>query len=632
MSFPTTIKYAIPELFGAKEQSFVLHSGLTIFVGPNGAGKTQVMRYLKEKSLEAHSSTRKVRYLSAGRIAPLESFISNFDGQRGKPQYDSAALGGKNYSQYRHQAETAYGDFHTLSLKPELQIKVAARLQALFKRDMYIEWDEGKLKVKFKRLDWAGKSYSFAREASGLLNIVVILAALYDDEVSILLLDEPEISLHPQYQSFLLREIQAVAGDPTDSKKKIVIMATHSPTMLPIQKVEDLTRIVFFSNAETSPSQVPDDAGELKNKNLKALISRLGASHKEAFFSEYPLLVEGPSDSIICNALDQCLNLYLGVGGTQIVPVTGKDNMPVTAKLMRLMGKKPIILADLDGLTDGNDLVAIFFNDHSAEKLVQEKGHTDLSTFIGKVNTDFCSAIKNHWDDLQLEAEKHTYWSKKDPEKNEEISRKRSGMAVLLSSTKSQRAAWNYADWEKLYTRLNSLLESLEKAGCFFLRKGTIENYYQCSNRDPSSDKPRIAAQEAEEFANKERSFFEEHYADVVKALNYAAQAPTIDEATKVSELLLAVAAPLLSQLKQDTNQAQLEAIAEGILRERATLFQIEKTSTVNELSLKFDLKPKTLNVSGFPITLNKGQDPIKDVEAQIKGKHDHDIAVTGDY
>jgi predicted ATP-dependent endonuclease of OLD family len=130
-------------------------------------------------------------------------------------------LGGKYYSHYRHQAETAYGDFHTLSLKPELQIKVSARLQALFKRDMYIDWDAGNLKVKFKRLDWAGQSYSFAREASGLLNIVVILAALYDDEVGILLLDEPEISLHPQYQSFLLREIQSVAGDPTDLRRKL---------------------------------------------------------------------------------------------------------------------------------------------------------------------------------------------------------------------------------------------------------------------------------------------------------------------------------------------------------------------------------------------------------------------------
>jgi recombinational DNA repair ATPase RecF len=81
MSFSATIKYAIPQLFGAKEQTLLLHSGLTILVGPNGAGKTQVMRYLKNQ-LPSYSSARRVRYLSAGRIAPLESFRSNFDGQR----------------------------------------------------------------------------------------------------------------------------------------------------------------------------------------------------------------------------------------------------------------------------------------------------------------------------------------------------------------------------------------------------------------------------------------------------------------------------------------------------------------------------------------------------------------------
>jgi predicted ATPase len=622
MSFPATIKYIIPELFGAKEQTLLLHNGLTIFVGPNGAGKTQVMRYLKNQ-LQPYASGRIVRYLSAGRLAPLEYYRSDLNGQRGgHPQYDEASFGGKRDSHYRHSAESAFGDFHTLSVRPDLQIKVAARLQSLFRRNIYVEWDSGNLQVKFKRLDFSGTSYSSAREASGLLNLVVILAALYDDEVGVLLLDEPEISLHPQYQSFLLREIQSVAGDPTDPKKKNVIMATHSPTMLPIQKAEDLTRIVFFSNAETSPSQVAPDAGELKNQKLQALIARLGSSYKEAFFSERPLLVEGPSDSIICNALDQCLNLYLGVAGTQIVPVTGKGSMPVTAKLMRLIGKKPIILTDLDGLADGKELATIFFNEPNAEKLVHEKGHASLSQFTSQVYSDFCQAVENHWNDLQLDAEKHTYWINKDPNKDEKIARQRSIMAVLLSSNEIQRKTWNNSPtWESLYTRLVALLDSLEQAGCFILRKGTIENYYRFSDSATASEKPRVAAEEAEKIIYQPRSFIEEYYADVVRALNYAAQAPTIDEATKISELLLAVAAPILSQLKQDTNQAQLEAIAEGILRERSTLFQIANTSTVNDLSISIALKPQTLNVSGFPITLKKGQNPINDVEAQIRRK-----------
>jgi hypothetical protein len=57
-------------------------------------------------------------------------------------------------------------------------------------------------------------------------------------------------------------------------------------------------------------------------------------------------------------------------------------------------------------------------------------------------------------------------------------------------------------------------------------------------------------------------------------------------------------------------------------LRERATLFQIENISTAINLSISIDLKPKTLDVSGFPIIFKKGQDLIKNVEEKIKRKN----------
>jgi predicted ATPase len=344
MSFPVTVNYQIPELFGSVEQSITLHGGLTTFVGPNGSGKTQVMRHLK-KELEQHAGGRKVRYLSGGRLAHLESFRSDYDGHRGgRPRYDDAQFGGKNFRGGRHSAETAIGDFHTLSVRPDLQIKVTERLRSLFNRDMYLDWDAGNLKVTFSRIDTDGSPYSSAREASGLLHLVVVLAALYDDEVGVLLLDEPEVSLHPQLQAFLLREIQSVAGDPEDPQKKIVVIATHSTAFIDIRGPEDLTRIVFFADAVIPPLQVAPDAEELKSRNLQSLLTRLGQSHKEAFFSSRPMLVEGPSDAIICNALSHRLNLYLGVAGTQIVPVIGKGSMPAVTKLMRLTGKTPVVL------------------------------------------------------------------------------------------------------------------------------------------------------------------------------------------------------------------------------------------------------------------------------------------------
>ena len=359
MPFPYSISFTINELYGAKPQTVTLYSGLTSLIGPNGSGKSQVLRALKER-LSSVTAGRIVRDLSAGRLFFIEQFRTNFDGQRGAINYDGTNYGGKQYRSVRHKAETAYGDFHTLSIRPDIQIKVAERLRRLFHRDVNIEYDAGNLRLVFSRLDTGGGIYQSSREASGLLQLVTILTALYDDEVGALLLDEPEVSLHPQLQAFLLHEILGIAGDPADNAKKIVVIATHSTEMIDIQNPQDLCNIIFLTAPSVPLVQISRDAGELQGTKIQALLPRLGQAHKAAFFCARPLLVEGPSDAIMCNALDQRLSLYLNVGGSSIVPITGKGQMPVVSKLMRLAGKTPIVLADLDAVADGMDFLNTF--------------------------------------------------------------------------------------------------------------------------------------------------------------------------------------------------------------------------------------------------------------------------------
>lgn len=103
-----------------------------------------------------------------------------------------------------------------------------------------------------------------------------ILAALYDDDVKVLLIDEPEVSLHPQLQAFLLSEIMKVAGDYNEKNKKMIIMATHSTDMINIRSIESLSNYVFFLEDGKSPVQIVPNSEELKNSKLKDLIPRLG--------------------------------------------------------------------------------------------------------------------------------------------------------------------------------------------------------------------------------------------------------------------------------------------------------------------------------------------------------------------
>ena len=408
MTFPfeLTINLNQSGISGIQNKTIQINGGVTTFLGPNGSGKTQLLRGLKT-SLGTHSNRKKIRYVSAGRLGPMENYRSDFDGQRGgRPEFDNARFGNKSSTNRRHQTETILGDFGTLSERPDILIKVQERLRKLFKRDLTIDWDGGILKVYFSRVDQeSNTNYSSAREASGLLHLVAILASLYDDEVGCLLIDEPEVSLHPQLQSFVMDEILKVAGPNNQPGKKLVFISTHSTEFIEVSSVHQLSTIVFCKDVLEQPVQIDATIGEFQSRKLQALLTRLSQEHKLALFCHSPLLVEGPSDNIICSAINRKLNINLEAAGSQILPVTGKGQFPVVIKLMRLIGKSPALLADADALTDNLDIIGVFTTLDMANAFASELGHRDAPEFARNIYNDFCLLITNNWNDIQSQAE-----------------------------------------------------------------------------------------------------------------------------------------------------------------------------------------------------------------------------------
>ena len=246
MEFPKEVRIDLAQegIQGIDPRNVTIYSGITTFVGPNGSGKTQLMRGLK-RAVTQLIPGKKVRYVSAGRLGPIESYRSDFDGQRGGANYDGATYGNQSSMARRHLTETVLGDFASLSERTDILIKVQERLRKLFDRNLRIEWDAGNLRAFFERIDITANEYSSAREASGLLHLVATLAALYDDEVSCILIDEPEVSLHPQLQSYLYQEMSKVAGDPDIDGRKLIFLSTHSTEFIHLQSVDDLASIVF---------------------------------------------------------------------------------------------------------------------------------------------------------------------------------------------------------------------------------------------------------------------------------------------------------------------------------------------------------------------------------------------------
>lgn len=619
LNFPIGIKANINSHNGDFSRDIELQGGLTVLIGPNGGGKTHLLRGLKQP-LASIANEKKVRFLSAGRMGLLEQYRSDYDGQRGSnPNYENASFGSKRDTIRRHQTETLNGDFQTLSERADILIKVQERLRKLFKRDLIIEWDAGTLKVVFARLDTTSKPYSSGREASGLLHLVGILAALYDDEVGALLIDEPEVSLHPQLQSFLLNEITTAAGHPSEGGyKKIVIMATHSTEMLRITKPSDLTSLIFCHDLDKPPVQLNPNNEQLKNRKLQALIARLGQEHKLSLFCRRPLLVEGPSDVMIASFISNKLELHLEAAGSQLLPVIGKGQMPVVAKFMRLIGKNPVVLADADAFTDDMDLTQCFLaNSPAADANASKLGAPSAIKLASSTYSDFCSLVGNNWRDISNLAEKHPYYVNAEEPADEKVKR-RSAFCTLMNLASLELNGLTNADkWSSMQDRLTVTLRLLEGSGCFILRKGAIESYYQASDIYTSEGKPTAAVDEIEYLDQISIAEIREKLGDLVRCIEHASDGKRIDEAESLRDILLSIAAPAIARLSanEKTTTQDINILAKTILGERANIFKC----SVDSGKLTIDIESKILNVSGFPVTIDKNGDVVKIIERVLR-------------
>lgn len=616
MSFPIDLTAYINSHDGTFSRAFTLNRALTVLLGPNGSGKTHLLRGLKH-SFDQHVNGKHVRFLSAGRMGLLEQYRSDFDGQRGgSPRYEATAYGRKGDASRRHQMETLNGDFHTLAERADILVKIQERLRKLFNRDLLIDWDAGELKVSFSRLDSDGKAYSSGREASGLMHLVGILAALYDDDVGVLLLDEPEVSLHPQLQAFLLNEIVSVSGYPeAGSNKKIVIIATHSTEMLNIRNPEDLLSLVFCYDLMDDPVQISPDAGELKSKKVQGLIARLGQEHKLSLFSKRPLLVEGPSDVIICSALAAKLDMHLEAAGSQLLPVIGKGQMPIIGKLLRLLGKKPVALADADGIADGIDLVSSYLsNNPAADKRAGLMGFSSANQMAGAIHTDFCKLVDSRWDEISSCAEVHPYWINRNAS-DETQARRRSAFCALFVTDEVDLSKLSTDNaWGNMRARFIALLDLLEQSGLFFLRRGSIEAYYTSSDQFTSIGKPSAAATEIEHFIGLTSRDVHAAYSDVVRCIRHASGAEMICEAEALRDLLLSVVAPAHARFKSGDKSQSLNLLARSILGDRSKIFNL----VVEGEKLVVAIESTILDVEGFPLALGKDDDVLKRINEAL--------------
>ncbi|MEK7915912.1 AAA family ATPase [Burkholderia contaminans] len=591
-----------------------IRPGITTLVGPNGSGKTRALRAIKaalDGTARITSYGRKTHLLAAGRSSPLEQYRAAINSP--DLQSNDAAVGHESYRQRWWDFESVTGSLLVLDSRADLRLKVEARLQQLFDRSVQFSWSQSGLNLRISPMS-GGPSYAANYEASGILHLVALLAAIHNEEIGALLIDEPEISLHPQHQAFLLEEMEKVAGDPGDPARKLIVIATHSASLLPLRKISELPCIAFFNSVSEPPAQVPSDAGILNRSKLASLVARLSTTHRMAVFAERVLLVEGVSDEIIATQLARRLDLRLLARNAQILPVTGKGEFSEAAKLFRLMKKQVAVLADLDALADDNGIVCHFSELPEANAVADQLGRAKLSDLDNDLRTALDAFMTKHQELVDAAAAAYPDWSGNE---SSALAKRRVTLARVLTDAASFGTA-AAGEAASLRTRYNTLLDGLAKLGCFFLHRGAIENYYRVAAANHA--KPDLATAEAAGFEARAIKDLQRDYANVIAALAHIAPNQRVDEDLLLRPKLGAVLVATLLGMHRESSDEQLNTLARATIGTDAEVFKLVNHSKEDGLRIEVQMASPLFQRNTFPFEVGRDDNPNIIVPIKLPG------------
>ncbi|MCR5612878.1 ATP-dependent nuclease [Treponema sp.] len=305
------VKIKLPFLWGKASFKKQNWSQINLVVGPNGSGKTLIAQSLAGQFADAGYS---VRIFSTELVDDDEIY-------------------------------------YTLSKNKELTQRIENVLSNMFSKTIRFDISNDGSITPIVVNKAQNLEYSMTKnECHGLKKIISLLAALYgeEDEASCLMIDEPELHLHPQFQNFFMSEIRRAAKrNPTH----LFFLISHSPFFIDLKSPEELIGVVVchINSVATSIDELSENDYSL----FKRFLPRFNTYHKQFFFSDNQVFVEGYTDQAIFSSLLSAVDSEMYTATTGVIDVGGKDELGVFFKVCSLLGTNARIITDLDSLFCG---------------------------------------------------------------------------------------------------------------------------------------------------------------------------------------------------------------------------------------------------------------------------------------
>jgi len=327
--------------------------------------------------------------------------LANFNEQEYKKSVDAAssrsasaitALAvGRMAQRYRDLLEKADGQTKQ-KFKADLGTKkLADTLSALG-----YGWDFECTDTKTNRyemiLDKQGSRFRLSAASSGERELMTYLFAIYALNVkdALIVIDEPELHLHPRWQKILMGLFGQLAKDTGNQ----FLMATHSPAFASPETIKYISRV--YSEEQRSRIVTLNDSKQLPSaKHLFNIVN--SQNNERVFFSDLVILVEGISDRIFFEALFRHFEKQQSSGRVfEVVSVGGKNLFKQYASLLDAFKVPFVVIADLDYVRQVGDfsLKDLFRPSAKAikEKVVDDPTSVDAANLITEMENAFKTA------------------------------------------------------------------------------------------------------------------------------------------------------------------------------------------------------------------------------------------------
>ena len=214
-------------------------------------------------------------------------------------------------------------------------------LKKLMKDGLYVEIDDGVKSGLEHKGHGMQRLFIFM-----LLRVYARRKALREERENrrfVLAIEEPELYLHPPAQRQLLQVLKLIAPEQQ------VLLCTHSPYFIDMSNYHEIC--IASRDSKTSPTKLIQSAEEVFSGNEKEefhLLSKLGPTRSELFFSKRVILVEGDTERMTIPIIGERLGVNFPLEGITVIEAGGKMALPFFMKIMNVFGIKYLTIFDED--------------------------------------------------------------------------------------------------------------------------------------------------------------------------------------------------------------------------------------------------------------------------------------------